>query len=109
CSSQLLTEASIGIAIAPDDGNASDELLKHADLAMFKAKSAGHNTYQFFKQEFNLAAKARLAMEIDLRNAMTRDEFELHYQPLWDLRQNRIVTCEALIRWNHPTKGAIAP
>ena len=106
---QLVADASIGIAIAPDDGHEPDQLLKNADLALYGAKADGRGTYRFFEPEMDARVKARRALEEDLRKALARGEFELHYQPLLDLRTNRIRTCEALIRWNHPQRGLIPP
>src|SRR5262249_28504030 len=106
---QLVADVSIGIAIAPDDGREPDQLLKNADLALYGAKADGRGTYRFFEPDMDARVKARRALEEDLRKALARDEFELHYQPLLDLRTNRIRTCEALIRWNHPQRGLIPP
>ncbi len=102
-------EASIGIAIAPDDGLNVDELLKHADLAMYAAKSDGRRTYRFFIPELDARLKLRRQMELDLRQAMARGQLEIHYQPLVDLATNSIAGCEALLRWYHPKRGIISP
>ncbi len=106
---QLVADASIGIAIAPDDGREPDQLLKNADLALYGAKADGRGTYRFFEADMDARMKARRALEEDLRKALTRGEFELYYQPLLHLRGDRISTCEALIRWNHPVRGVISP
>jgi diguanylate cyclase (GGDEF)-like protein/PAS domain S-box-containing protein len=106
---QLVADASIGIAIAPDDGREPDQLLKNADLALYGAKADGRGTYRFFEADMDARMKARRALEEDLRKALTRGEFELYYQPLLHLRGDRISTCEALIRWNHPVRGLISP
>ena len=99
---QLAADASIGIAMAPDDGTEPDQLLKNADLAMYGAKADGRGTYRFFEAEMDARMKARRALEIDLRQAVMCGEFELYYQPLVNIRDNRIVACEALLRWHHP-------
>jgi EAL domain-containing protein (putative c-di-GMP-specific phosphodiesterase class I) len=84
-------------------------LLRNADLALYRAKEAGRGTYAFFEESLNQRAQERRQLESDLRLALERGEFELHYQPLFDLDQNRICSFEALIRWNHPKRGLISP
>jgi diguanylate cyclase (GGDEF)-like protein/PAS domain S-box-containing protein len=106
---QLVAGVSIGIAIAPDDGREPDQLLKNADLALYGAKADGRGAYRFFEPEMDARMKARRVLEEDLRKALARGEFELHYQPLLDLQTDRIVACEALIRWIHPHRGLIPP
>ena len=106
---QLSTDASIGIAIGPGDGGDLDELLKNADLAMYRAKSEGRRTYRFFEPGMDAQAKARRLLESDLRRAIAEGGFELHYQPLVNLRDNTITGCEALLRWRHPERGMISP
>jgi diguanylate cyclase (GGDEF)-like protein len=106
---ELVPSTSIGIAIAPDDGHDGGTLLRNADLALYRAKEAGRGTYAFFEESLNQRAQERRQLESDLRLALEREEFELHYQPLFDLEQNRICSFEALIRWNHPKRGLIAP
>jgi diguanylate cyclase (GGDEF)-like protein len=100
---------SIGIALAPEHGTDVDQLIKSADLALYKAKVGGRNTYRLFEAAMGADADARRALETDLRNALTRDEFELHYHPIVDIRTNEITNMEALIRWRHPKRGAIPP
>ncbi|HZW75052.1 MAG TPA: EAL domain-containing protein, partial [Caldimonas sp.] len=106
---QLVADVSIGIAMAPDDGREPDQLLKNADLALYGAKADGRGAYRFFEPEMDARMKARRALEEDLRKALARGEFELHYQPVLDLDTDQIGTCEALIRWNHPQRGMISP
>jgi diguanylate cyclase (GGDEF)-like protein len=106
---ELVPSTSIGIAIAPQDGGEGQTLLRNADLALYRAKEAGRGTYAFFEESLNERAQQRRQLETDLRLAIERGEFELHYQPLFDLEQNRICSFEALIRWNHPTRGQISP
>jgi diguanylate cyclase (GGDEF)-like protein len=106
---EVVPSTSIGIAIAPDDGGDGETLLRNADLALYRAKEAGRGTYAFFEESLNERAQERRLIESDLRLALERGEFELHYQPLFDLDQNRICSFEALIRWNHPTRGLVSP
>jgi diguanylate cyclase (GGDEF)-like protein len=106
---EIPTEASIGIAIAPDHGDNSDDLLKRADLAMYAAKSEGRRTFRVFVPEYDAKATLRRQLELDLRQALARGEFEVHYQPLVDLAANVVTGCEALLRWRHPERGMISP
>ena len=106
---QLVVGASVGIAMAPADGTDPDQLLKNADLALYRAKTDGRGTYRFFESEMDARAQARRTLELDLRAAITRGEFELHYQPILDLRTNAVVSVEALVRWNHPERGLVPP
>jgi len=100
---------SIGVALYPNDGADAQTLLKHADSAMYRAKESGRNNFQFFTQELNALLTERLAMESRLRRAMDRDQFLLHYQPRVDLPTGRIIGAEALIRWQLPEYGLVAP
>jgi diguanylate cyclase (GGDEF)-like protein len=106
---QLVTDASIGIALAPQDGTDLDQLLKNADLAMYGAKSDGRRTYRFFEREMDARVRARRTLELDLRQAIVDGEFEIAYQPIVDLRSGAISGCEALLRWRHPDRGMISP
>jgi diguanylate cyclase (GGDEF)-like protein/PAS domain S-box-containing protein len=106
---QLSTDASIGVALAPQDGTDLDQLIKNADLAMYGAKADGRRTYRFFEPAMDASAKARLVMEQDLRQALADGSFEIHYQPLVDLRRDEVSGCEALLRWRHPERGMISP
>jgi diguanylate cyclase (GGDEF)-like protein/PAS domain S-box-containing protein len=99
----------IGIALSPRDAENVDDLIRHADLAMYDAKHQGRNTYQFYSGKIHEKNSTRLDLENDLYNALERREFSLHYQPQVDLRNGRIVSMEALIRWNHPDRGMIPP
>ena len=101
--------ASIGIAVGPGDGQTPDELLRNADLALYRAKADGRGTFRFFEPEMDLQMQARRVMEQDLRQALPAGEFELYYQPIVDLTSNDICGFEALIRWNHPARGLVAP
>lgn len=102
-------DASIGAAIAPDDGANLDDLLKNTDLAMYSAKAAGRRTFRFFMPEMDAQVKARRAIELDLRQAVVDGGFEIYYQPLVDLASDAVTGCEALLRWQHPERGLISP
>jgi diguanylate cyclase (GGDEF)-like protein/PAS domain S-box-containing protein len=101
--------ASIGIVVFPGDGEDASELLRNADLAMYKAKEAGRNTYRFYKSSMTEYVLARRGLEMDLRRAVENGEFVLHYQPIVDLRDRRTVHLEALVRWRHPQRGLLTP
>ena len=105
----IVVDASIGIAIAPDDGTEPNELIKNADLALFGAKASGRGTYRFFEQAMDQRMLERHELELELRKALVNGEFEVHYQPLVNLASDRIGCCEALLRWNHPERGYIPP
>jgi len=100
---------SIGIALAPEHATGADNLLKMADLALYRAKSGGRNGYRFFDPEMSEVASARHEIEMDLRRAIAQGEFELHYQPIIDTKTRKTCVAEALVRWRHPTKGLIFP
>jgi diguanylate cyclase (GGDEF)-like protein/PAS domain S-box-containing protein len=100
--------ASIGIAVTAS-GVGADALLKHADMALYRAKADGRGTYCFFREEMAESVEARRTLEIDLRQALAKEEFELYFQPLVNLKSGRISTCEALLRWRHPTRGLVSP
>ena len=106
---EITTGISIGIAIAPQNGLTSEQLMKCADVALYQAKSQGRNTFRFFEPSMDLRLQARRALEIDLRRALTAGEFHLAYQPLINLASNELVGFEALLRWNHPERGAVSP
>jgi len=106
---QVTTDASIGIALAPQDGTDLDQILKNADLAMYAAKAAGRRTHRFFEPDMDAQVRARRMLEIDLRQAITDGGLEVYYQPCLDLQDNRITGCEALLRWRHPQRGMISP
>jgi diguanylate cyclase (GGDEF)-like protein len=101
--------ASIGIALSPGDGESSEELMRNADMALYRAKSEGGGVHHFFEKEMDRQAQKRRDMELDLRRAFANGEFELHYQPLVDLVVDRVTGFEALLRWKHPEKGMISP
>jgi diguanylate cyclase (GGDEF)-like protein len=101
--------ASVGIAMSPGDGTDPDELMKRADMALYAAKAAGRGSYSFFEHAMDAAAQARRALDLDLRDAIPRGELDIVYQPLINIRTGRISSCEALLRWNHPTRGLVPP
>ena len=100
---------SVGISCFPQDGETTTELIQHADAALYSAKADGRSTYRFFTAELSQAAQQRVELETRMRRALDRGEFELHYQPQIDLRNGRIVGCEALLRWRDPERGLIPP
>ncbi|MCU0588799.1 MAG: EAL domain-containing protein [Syntrophobacteraceae bacterium] len=106
---QLYIGASVGISIHPDDGTDPSILQKNADISMYVAKNEGGNGFKFFSPEMNASVVERLHIENDLRKAVERGEFELHYQPQYDLQTGKIAALEALIRWNHPEAGRVPP
>ncbi len=106
---ELTTSASIGVALYPDDGGDFDTLLKKADMAMYRAKDAGRNSYQFFDEQMNIEAVEHLALRNGLRRALERNELEVHYQPQINLQTGQVVGAEALLRWNHPALGMVSP
>jgi diguanylate cyclase (GGDEF)-like protein len=106
---ELVVSGSIGIAVYPFDGEDVDTLLKHADTAMYHAKEGGRNDYEFFSESMKVAAIRKFTMESDLRKAIDREEFVLHYQPKLDLLTGTIVGVEALLRWRHPDRGIVSP
>ncbi|MBV8748189.1 MAG: EAL domain-containing protein, partial [Candidatus Eremiobacteraeota bacterium] len=100
---------SIGIAVYPNDGPDADTLIKHADVAMYRAKERGRNTHQFFTPSLGATLRTRISQEKSLRKALEREEFVLHYQPQFALEGERLVSLEALVRWQHPRLGLIGP
>ncbi|UYO43146.1 EAL domain-containing protein [Rhodopseudomonas palustris] len=106
---EVVIGASIGIALAPSDGDECEALSRNADMALYRAKAAGGGCHHFFEKEMDRQAQIRRDMELDLRQAFARGEFELHYQPLIDLAEDRIGGFETLLRWRHPERGMISP
>lgn len=105
----IALSASFGVAIGPADGNDCDTLLKHADLALYRAKAEGKGTYHFFEAALDEAASRRRQLELDMREALRHGAFELHFQPLFSMAHQRVKGFEALMRWNHPVRGTISP
>ena len=106
---EIFSSCSIGVSVYPNDGATSVDLLKHADSAMYHAKNGGRNRFQLYNTAMNAMAEERLQLETDLHYAKERGEFVFHYQPQLDLESGRIHAVEALIRWQHPDKGLLAP
>lgn len=106
---QVVIGTTIGIAVAPQDGKSAEELMKNADMALYRAKKEGRGVYRFFEPEMDARMQARRSLEIDLRKAFKQGEFELHYQPLVSLETNSITGFEALLRWSHPEHGKVSP
>lgn len=106
---ELHIGGSVGIASFPEDGNDVSTLLKHSDVAMYHAKASGRNNYQFFTQQLNQLAHERQTLGADLRHALERNEFILHYQPVIDMPDHKLQNMEALIRWQHPEQKLIPP
>ncbi len=106
---EVVIGASIGIALSPGDGETTEELMRNADMALYRAKSDGGGVHRFFEREMDRLAQKRRDMELDLRRAFANGEFELHYQPLVDIAADRISGFESLLRWRHPDKGMISP
>jgi diguanylate cyclase (GGDEF)-like protein len=106
---QVITGTSIGIAVAPGDGTDSDQILKNADLALYRAKNGGRGTHRFFEPEMDQLMQERRDLERDMRSSLVNSEFELYYQPFVNLKTNEISGCEALLRWHHPKRGLISP
>ena len=101
--------ASIGITIYPNDAKDEITLLRNADMAMYRAKEEGRNTYRFFSPEMSAKVTQRMQMEVDLRRALAGDELFLVYQPIIDISTVQVSGMEALLRWNHPQRGLIQP
>lgn len=106
---QIGITASMGICLYPEDGEDAETLLRNADSAMYLAKTEGRNNYQFYTAELTKNAFERVLLENSLRRAIDNNEFLLHYQPQWNLRNSKIIGLEALIRWNHPDLGIVSP
>jgi diguanylate cyclase (GGDEF)-like protein/PAS domain S-box-containing protein len=106
---EMYVSASIGISLFPRDGSDPDELVKHADRAMYSAKDSGRNMYRYFTEELNHEVRERVMLESGLRRAIDRGELRLFYQPTIDLHTKQVIGAEALVRWQHPTLGLISP
>ena len=106
---QVTVDISVGISIAPNDATELNELLKTADIALYEAKNTGRGTYCFYQEEMNERMQSRDKLERDLQNGLAKGEFELFYQPVVTLNENKVSSFEALLRWHHPTRGMVSP
>jgi predicted signal transduction protein with EAL and GGDEF domain len=106
---EMVVGTSVGIAIGPGDGASAEQLMRNADLALYRAKGDGRRTYRFFESEMDAQMQARRVLEDDLRRALPAGEFELHYQPVFNLETDDVSGFEALIRWRHGEQGLISP
>jgi diguanylate cyclase (GGDEF)-like protein len=106
---RVVVGCSVGMSVSPSDGTTGEKLLKNADVALYRAKIEGRGTWRFFEPAMDASLQRRRAIELDLREAMAKDEFSLFYQPLYDLNLDRICGFEALLRWNHPKRGFVPP
>jgi diguanylate cyclase (GGDEF)-like protein len=106
---ELYVTASVGISLFPDDAQDGESLLKNSDIAMYRAKEQGRDTYQLYRAEMNARAEERLALESGLRRALPQGQFRVQYQPIVDVGTGRLVSCETLLRWEHPDKGLLLP
>jgi diguanylate cyclase (GGDEF)-like protein len=106
---QVVVGTSIGVAIAPSDGDETEQLIKSADMALYRAKSDGRGIFRFFEPEMDAKMQARRTLELDLRKALLVSEFEIYYQPLINLQSNQVCGFEALLRWHHPSRGLVSP
>ena len=106
---EVLLTASLGISLYPQDSTDAVTLIRNADLAMYRAKKDGRNSFSFYDPEMNLRVQETLELETDLRQALDREEFLLHYQPKVDLASGAVIGCEALVRWRHPRRGLVPP
>jgi len=109
CGEFLHVSPSLGISLYPEDGRDAETLMKNADIAMYRAKEAGRNTYRFYTPEYTACAVERVRLEADLRRALARQEFVLYFQPQFDLNSGTLIGAEALIRWRHPELGLVLP
>jgi diguanylate cyclase (GGDEF)-like protein len=106
---QVVVGTSVGIALGPADGHEPEQLMRNADLALYRAKSSGRGAFQFFEPGMDVQMQARRALECDMRAALPDGHFELHYQPVLNLARKEIIGVEALIRWRHPERGMVSP
>ncbi len=106
---EIHISASIGVALFPADGRSAEDLFKNAELALYRAKDAGRDTYRFFAQDMNVQARRAVALEGELRQALAAGQLLVYYQPQWSLSQDRLIGVEALLRWNHPHRGLVPP
>ena len=105
----MLFRSSIGISIFPEDGKDSDDLIKHADAAMYEVKESGRNGYKLYNQNMTDKISQKVTIQNELKIAISKDEFEMYYQAVVDIEKNEIIGAEALVRWNHKKIGVLAP
>jgi diguanylate cyclase (GGDEF)-like protein len=106
---EVAVSASVGIAVASAKDTDADQLLKNSDMALYRAKAENRGTWRWFEAEMEARAQARRTLELDLRTALEEDAFDLYYQPIFDIRTRRILSCEALLRWHHHERGMVSP
>lgn len=106
---QIVIGASVGVAVMPEDGGTFEQILKCADMALYRAKADGRGTYRFFEHDMDKKAQTRRTLELDIRKALEQGEFDIHFQPIMDIKTGRIAVCEALLRWPHATRGMVRP
>lgn len=106
---QIVVGATVGISSCPANASDPDLLLKYSDAALYQAKSIGRGTYSYYSEELGVSIKEKRQLELDLRKAIDRGQFMINYQPLVNVAKNKIFTCEALVRWNHPVRGLVTP
>ena len=106
---RIIIGASIGVALAPTDGEHVEELLRNSDIALYRAKADGKGVYRYFPPEMNAVMQSQRLMELDLREATENNEMKVFFQPLMDIETGQLSACEALVRWIHPTRGAVSP
>ena len=106
---ELILTMSIGVAIFPENGSSYSDLLRNADTAMYQAKALGRNTYSFFTNEMNIILQRRFKIEEQMHGALERNEFDIYYQPLFDVKTQKIIGAEALLRWHNVALGSVAP
>jgi diguanylate cyclase (GGDEF)-like protein len=106
---EVAVSASVGIAVATASDTDADQLLKNSDMALYRAKAENRGTWRWFEAEMEARAQARRSLELDLRTALEEEAFDLYYQPIFDIRTRRILSCEALLRWHHQERGMVSP
>lgn len=105
----LSVSSSIGLSVFPADGDQMSALMRQADMAMYEVKNRGRNGWLFFTEAMNQTIQERLSLEVDLRRSLEQEDFRLHFQPQWDIHGKQLVGWEALLRWQHPDRGAVSP
>ena len=106
---QVFISVSVGVCLSPFAGDRVEEIMRNADSALHKAKDSGRETFAFYTAEMTEQANQRIRVASELRRALENEELDVHYQSVYELSGQKLVGCEALVRWNHPTQGPIAP